>query len=532
MKKVLLSKQQTMKFKLLLAASMLSLGVVHAQDFVKGIVYEDTNKNGKKDKTETGLINVSVSNGIDVVLTNERGEYKLPVGKDNIIFVIKPTNYSFPLNDKNLPEFYYIHKPNGSPKLKYSTVSPTGEIPKSLDFPLYAQQEDIKFKALIFGDPQAYNMDEIAYFKKGIIEDINADGTIKFGISLGDLVGDDLELHKPYQDAIQHIGKPWYNVMGNHDMNYDVKVDSLSDETFEYNFGPNNYAFHYGNAYFIVLDNILYPNPNTGKGYLGGFRKDQLDFVENSLKYVPKDKLIILNYHIPLGNINSDSFRHSDRDRLFKILAPFKHTLSMSAHTHWQEQIFYGLQDGWKQQGVHHEYNVGTTSGDWYSGTRNEYGIPSSTMRDGTPKGYAILTIDNNSYSFEYKVAGKPKNYQMNIIVPSVLSEKYARLYKISVNFFMGKKGDKVQYRFGNDQWQNMTYVEQPDPAYQYELLKFDTAEKFIEGRRPSNAVNSTHLWEAKFPNKLPVGKHDLQVKAIDMYGKLHTQTVAIEIVK
>ena len=70
------------------------------------------------------------------------------------------------------------------------------------------------------------------------------------------------------------------------------------------------------------------------------------------------------------------------------------------------------------------------------------------------------------------------------------------------------------------------------DPAYQYELLKYDTAEKLVEGKRPSNAVNSTHLWEAKFPNKLGAGKYDLQIKAVDMYGKVHTQTITIEVVK
>src|SRR5690606_59988 len=120
----------------------------------------------------------------------------------------------------------------------------------------------------------------------------------------------------------------------------------------------------------------------------------------------------------------------------------------------------------------------------------------------------------------------------LTIIAPRVLSEKNVRNSKITVNFFMGKEGDGVQYRFGNDEWKKMKYVEQPDPAYQYELLKYDTAEKFIEGKRPSNAVNSTHLWEAKFPNKLGAGKYDLQIKAVDMYGKVHTQTITIEVVK
>jgi hypothetical protein len=521
-----------MKIKLLLIAGVIGINAVQAQDFAKGVVYEDTNKNGKKDKTEVGLKNISVSNGINVVLTNEKGEYKLPVGNDNIIFVIKPTGYTFPVNEKNLPEFYYVHKPNGAPKLKYTTVSPTGKLPKSLNFPLYAQEEDTKFKALIFGDPQAYTQDEIDYFKKGIVDDIAEDHAIKFGISLGDLVGDHLVLHKPYQDAIKQIGKPWYNVMGNHDMNFDVQADSLSDETFEYHFGPNNYAFHYGNAYFIVLDNILYPHPTTGKGYLGGFRKDQLDFVENSLKHVSKDKLIVLSFHIPLGNKNSNAFRHEDRHRLFEILKPFKHTVSMSAHTHFQKQIFYGAEDGWKQDVPHHEYNVGTTSGDWYSGSYNQQGVPSSTMRDGTPKGYAILNVDNNSYSFDYKVAGKEKEYQMNIIAPRVVQDKHVKRYKLTVNFFMGKNGDKVQYRFNDGEWKDMTYTEVPDPEYQFELLKYDTTDKYVEGRRPSNAVNSTHLWEAKFPNKLPVGIHQLEVKATDMYGKTHMQKVNIEVVK
>jgi len=85
-----------------------------------------------------------------------------------------------------------------------------------------------------------------------------------------------------------------------------------------------------------------------------------------------------LAFHIPLYHQNSDVFRNEDRQRLFDILAPFKHTLSLSAHTHFQRQYFYGQKDGWKQEKPHHEYNVGTTSGDWYSGELNEKGIPVS----------------------------------------------------------------------------------------------------------------------------------------------------------
>ena len=54
--------------------------------------------------------------------------------------------------------------------------------------------------------------------------------------------------------------------MGNHNMNLDATSDILSVETFEMNFGSVNYAFNYGNAHFIILDNILYPDPRDEKG--------------------------------------------------------------------------------------------------------------------------------------------------------------------------------------------------------------------------------------------------------------------------
>ena len=525
-----------MKISKLLFFVFLGMGsVAFAQERATGVVYEDVNKNGKRDRNEALLENIAVSNGVDVVLTNSKGEYSLPVGNDNIIFVIKPSGYSFPLDENNLHQFYYIHKPLGSPEgLKYAGTAPTGKLPKSLDFPLYRQDESDTFQAFIFGDPQAYNIDEIAYFKKGIIDDIQDKEGISFGLSLGDLVGDDLDLHPPYQQAVAQLGLPWFNVMGNHDMNFDVEADSLSDETYEQNFGPANFSFNYGNAHFILLDNILYPHPVTGKGYWGGFRQDQLDFVENNLKFVPKDKLIVIAYHIPLflNDKGTKHFRPEDRQRLMDLLAPFENTVSLSAHTHFQTQVFVDQADGWKRETPHHEYNVGTTSGDWYSGTFNQQGVPHSTMRDGTPRGYAILKVDNNQYAFDYRVAGESPTYQIKLTGAETVTSKYVSRYTMSANFFMGAKGDKVQYRFDNGEWKEMTYVEKADPNYHYELLQYDhTTDALREGRRPSEPVNSTHLWQVKYP-RLSVGTHTFEVKATDMYGKEHTATKTITVVE
>src|SRR5690606_41998816 len=120
-------------------------------------------------------------------------------------FVIKHNGYQFAVDENNRPQFYYIHKPEGSPVLKYTGSKPTGKLPKSVDFALQKDVNEQKdFSALVFGDPQAYNMDEISYFDKGIIQDIADKEKFSFGLSLGDLVGDDLALHVPY---IEIVGK-------------------------------------------------------------------------------------------------------------------------------------------------------------------------------------------------------------------------------------------------------------------------------------------------------------------------------------
>lgn len=511
-----------MKKIILIGCAFLCQLTITAQT-VEGYVYEDSNQNGKRDHTENGIPEVAVSNGVKVVLTNEEGKYKLPLENDAIISVIKPSGYKVVTDENNLPQFFYIHKPSGSPNLEFKGVAPTGKLPKSVDFGLLPSEENQEFTALIFGDPQPYNLKEIGYFKKGIVAELEGLKNVAFGLSLGDLVGNDLELFNPYIEAVKQVGVPWYNLLGNHDLNFDAETDPLSDETFEAHFGPANYAFNYGNVHFIILDDVLYPDPRGKQKYWGGFRKDQLEFVKNDLKYVPKDHLVVLAFHIPISEPNGDGFRDQDRKKLFKLLNRFPHTLSLSAHTHIQRQDFFGKEKGWKQTTPHHHYNVGTTSGDWYSGKLNQKGIPISTMRDGTPNGYAFIHFDGNQYRIQYKAAGKPQEFQMKIFAPKVVAKGRKAKAGIFVNFFMGSKNDKVRYRIDNGEWKEMTHVETVDPSYVELVREWDTTEELMPGRRSSNPVNSTHLWCGKIPTDLETGTHQIQIEATDMYGKTHT---------
>lgn len=509
--------------------ALLFVAAAYGQSTVKGYVFNDANKNGKMDKREAGLPNVGVSNGIEVEQTNAKGYYELPLRDGQVYFVIKPSGYQSPLDDNNLPKNHYIYKTKGSPQnFKYKGSAPTGTMPAQLNFPMLPTPDSKQFRVLLFGDPQPYTQTEVDYFAKGIVQEVAGIKNTAFGLSLGDLVGDDLSLHGPYIKAVKKVGLPWYNVMGNHDMNYEAEADSVSDETFEANFGPANYSFNYGNVHFIVLDDIIYPDPRDQKGYWGGLRKDQLQFLANDLKFVPKDRLVVLSFHIPLLNTpENENYRPEDRQQYFDLLKDYPYTLSLSAHTHLQRQNFYGKEDGWKQEKPHHEYNAGTTSGDWYSGELNEQGVPASTMRDGTPKGYAFLNFNNNQYTVDYKVAGKPDTFQVKLFAPKVVPAGRNTSAGIYANFFMGAKDDSVSYSVDGGEWKAMTYVEGADPDFLSILHKFDHTSKLLNGRRPSNPEDCTHLWRAPIAAKDRVGVHNVEVKAIDRYGKEHRASIS-----
>ena len=495
-----------------------------AQTHVTGFVYEDLNDNNKFDRREKGIANVPVSNGKEVVATDKNGKYTLPIQNDNIVFVIKPSGYTAPVNEYNIPQFYYIHKPGGSPELEYAGTPPTGPLPKEVNFGLVPQKESDVFSILVFGDPQSYNEEEVDHFHRAVAAELKNVQNVEFGITMGDLVGDDLELLHPYKAAIRQIGIPWRNVLGNHDINFDVEHDSLTDETFETHFGPATYSFNHGKVHFIVLDDVLYPDPRDGEGYWGGLREDQFTFIENDLKFFPKDHLVVVAFHIRMNKNNETGpFNPEHRKRLFHLLKDFPHTLSVSAHTHTQNQVFFGPEYGWQQEGVHHHFNVGTTSGDWYSGKLNNRGIPISTMRDGTPKGYAYLNFDGNQYTIDYKVFDKDTEYKMAVFTPNVVLQNAWANARIIVNFFIGSEQDSLFYKIDDGRWKKMDHTPVHDPFFVREVVDWDFTEELFPGRRPSNPAESSHTWTGHLPTDLEAGEHTVYIRAHDMFGREYT---------
>ena len=154
---------------LLCCAPLVALSGEH----VVGTVFEDTNLNSLRDPGEPGVPGVLVSNQREVVRTDELGRYSLPLLEDGAtVFVIKPPTHDVPVDESMLPQFYYVHQPDGSPELGYGGIPPTGPLPESVDFGLLPSSVAETFDVLVFAETQPRDHTELGYIRDDVIAEV------------------------------------------------------------------------------------------------------------------------------------------------------------------------------------------------------------------------------------------------------------------------------------------------------------------------------------------------------------------------
>lgn len=495
-----------------------SLSSTNETKTARGVVFEDLNGNRVRDTGEAGLPDVRVSNGADIVTTDADGIYELSISDDAIVFVIKPSGWSSPLNPQKLPQFYYIHKPKGSPAdFQFAGVAPTGPLPESIDFPLTRQVEPQKFKALMFGDPQPRDIREVEYIEHDIIEQVIAEHAhdASFGVTLGDIAFNNLDTLEPLNQAIALIGIPWYNVIGNHDVNQEATDDRNSDETFERVYGPSYYAFDYGSTHFLVLDDVAWvgfdKKDKEKSQYYGGLGERQLEFIRNDLADIPQEQLVVLMMHIPLTAVK-------DRQDLYRLIEQRPATVSISAHAHYMEHRIIGKEDGWQGPVPHHHIINVTVCGSWWRGQPDERGIPHATMSDGGPNGYSIMEFDGHNYSLEFRAASRPASYQMNIYAPEVLTTQTLASTEILANVFAAAPNTVCEMRVGDLPWATMERLTIADPGFLAEKAREESLSDHTWTNLPK-PHETPHIYRALLPAGIALGTHQIEIRSRDAQG-------------
>ncbi len=260
--------------------------------------------------------------------------------------------------------------------------------------------------------------------------------------------------------------------------------------------------------------------------YISEYDSTQLNFLEEYLKNVPQEKLVVLIQHMPLPRTNG-------KERLFELLGSRRNTLSISGHTHTMQHLFLGEESGWHGLAPHHHFINATVSGSWWCGLKDETGIPHATMNDGAPNGYSILKVDKVSYEIRFKAARRPESYQMNIFLPDDISAAEIPEAEVLVNVFSGSEKSIVEMKVGeNGEWLPLSLEPQPDPynKWMHSLGEFLDL-RVEDGRRADEALGwkmdnprpSSHIWSGRLPQDLLKGTHRITVRTRDMFGREYT---------
>lgn len=549
-------------FSVLLVLLADAQGARHARaETARGSVYADINGNGVRDVSEPGIAGIAVSNGQEVVETDARGAWTLTVRDGDVLFVVKPRDHRLPLDERGLPRFYYVHRPDGTPSelsLRYPGVAPTGPLPDSIDFGLIPAVEARRFDVVLLADTQPQSHVELDYVRDDVFAAlVGVDAS--FGMTLGDILYDDLSLAPRYAELVGRIGIPWFHVPGNHELNFLAPDDDLSLETYKQHFGPTSYSFDVADAHFVVLDNVIYAGTSRGSdgapvrgngGYRAGFTARQLEWLERDLARVPADRLVVVAMHIPLRTWLDPTAANAnvlDLEHFFSILSRRERVISFAGHTHTVEHHYFDDADGWKGERPLHQHVLATVSGSWWTGPLDERGIPTTVQRDGVPNGYSILEIDGVQARVHYRAAHFADDHQMRIGFDRAFHQLGAALLRdyrpgelqagpllqdelssteVYVNLFNGGPRSEVWVQWDDrDAWTLLSRSFRKDPhVVEWMARHRDLMKGWVQ------PVDTGHLWTGPMPSDLGPGAHLLRVRAVDEYGTEHHGTRVFEV--
>lgn len=342
-----------------------------------------------------GIRGVAVSDGRMVVQTNSSGEFELISGTDrDFVFVSIPAGYEIQKQANGSASFFQKIDPSKSEQ--------------NISFDLKkSANSDENHHFLLLSDTQiqdAYEADQLLTVAAPDVQKTIAslnDPNI-FGIGCGDLVFDKLELFKEYNQSIQMYDIPFFQVVGNHDLDFGGRSDSTTTGTFKGHFGPTYYSWNRGEVHYVVLDDVFYLG--TGTKYIGHIPEEQLAWLEQDLKLVEKGKTVVVSLHIP--SYTGAVTRYPDRDTLGGTVSNREHLYRMlegynahllSGHTHFNDNMINGHV---------YEHCHGTVCGAWWSGP---------ICHDGTPNGYAVYESKGSELQWKYKGTGLDINEQFRV---------------------------------------------------------------------------------------------------------------------
>ncbi len=339
------------------------------------------------------LKGVVVSDGFEVVTTDDKGMYQLKSQKKNkYVFISVPSGYEVK-TDGVFPEMHKFLKTSAS------TL-------ENVDFELTKVDGQDNYTMIFMGDmhlaKRNNDLAQFAIFTEEINKYISANpGRKIYGLTLGDMTWDlywtsNAYDFNNYRQTINNIkGMPIFHTVGNHDHEMNAAGDFDTVVKFKNLIAPTYYSFNIGKVHYVILDDIDCTNDGTGsRTYVEQVVNEQVEWLKKDLKHISKDTPLIIAMHAPFNGIKN-------RNAILSIISEYPEVHFVTGHTHKVTNY---------SNSVYKEHVSGAVCADWWWSGKQDSRILLST--DGAPGGYAVWDIAGKDFKWRYKATGRDENYQ------------------------------------------------------------------------------------------------------------------------
>ena len=369
------------------------------------------------------VVGCVVSDGKQCVATDNNGYYAMKSDMTNtrFVFVSIPSGYKIPHRKSVIQNFRRI---------------PRYEKAAEANFVLEKRTESTdKYTVVMIGDPQMRGLrsdNSGERYRDVILPDIEALKKSRpgefFSVALGDEVYNWMAGYDDYMDVNADVTYPVCNVIGNHDYDQtNILETALGCVHYEEYISPTYYSFTIGKIHYIMVNSIVYDRPHHKAHYGGGLEDDQMKWLEEDLKYIPKDHAIYICGHAQLfkkkgGNRQwTHGIPLKNYARYSELLKQYKRVYSWAGHYH--ENYCYEYAGKEKEfPGFGHITCVAVARAIGQLRSNMEM------MSDGEPNGYMVVEVDGENVKWWYKTVGKDRNYQMRPYSPLRTGDGYVKV--------------------------------------------------------------------------------------------------------
>lgn len=486
---------------------------------------------GKVTCNGTGVKDVLVSDGIDIVKTDDNGNYRLQSDKKwKMVFMTIPSGYEAPL-DGILPRFW-------------KELEADANTAEEVDFELTEASND-NYTLLVLGDLHlARRTGDLAQFEKvaGFMNKTIAAAPGKvYALTLGDMTWDMYWLSNnfgfsDYRQTMESYfsNVPFFHTMGNHDNEMEVGGDWAKALKFTENLAPTYYSFNLGKIHYIVMDNMDFTDVEPGESnrskYAKNFTAEQLAWLKKDLSYVDKSTPIFVTAHEPLARPSGIEWheqlngKDADLDTFIGIFDGYN-VKFLSGHTH---NIF---NKNWTSTFT--EINSGAVCASWWWSGYITPGI--HIAQDGAPGGYTVWTVNGTQTTHYYQAALQSPDYQfraydMNSVKATITEDLsshsgYPKYYNHIQSY--GDNVILVNVWDYDDDWK-VEISENGTPLDVQEVGVYDPLHIYTMTIPRLNDYNtttfSTAKWRHFFQATASAPDTPVTVKVTDRYGKVFTE--------